>query len=148
MSEFKTWANLKPDTPFSHLFPDGRVPIVSPLPIIPREVGSPPCYLVSGSLLTDGQLRELAELLWQRWQPECESLEQAIDYIRQNALPLRTDWFTSFMSVDQGLMLSLVEMGEELKRSNSKPDDDSDLDPIGWIDGEPIYREAIDHDNA
>lgn len=109
MSDFKTWANLKPDTPFNHLFSDGRVPIRSPLPIIPREEGSPLCYMVPGSLLTEEQLRGLAELIWQQWQPECQSVEQAVEYIRGDALPLRVDWFSSFTSSDPGIFFTLID---------------------------------------
>lgn len=128
MPDFKTWANLKPETPFSQLFPDGRVPIRSILPIIPREEGAPRCYLVPGSQLTDEQIRGLAELIWRQWQPECETLEQAIAYIREDALPLRTDWFVGISSVDQGMMLGLAEFGEELADSDDDWEDWDDDD--------------------
>lgn len=168
MTTFKTWASLKPSTPFSHLFPDGRVPIRSIMPIIPGEAGNPPCYLVPGNQLTAEQICGLAQMLV-RTNPECKTLEQAIAYIRDDALPLRTDWFTGISSVDQGMMLSLAEFGEELR---SVADEDEAWDeweddenyviedefghvdrvmqvslnpqpekPIAWIDGEAVYRE-------
>ena len=90
-----SWGRLRPGTPFAHIFPDGRVPLKGPLPIIPREAGSPPCYLVPGRELSEVQIQALAEMLWQTWQPECESVEQAAEYIRSDALPLRQEWFDS-----------------------------------------------------
>jgi hypothetical protein len=90
-----SWGYLRPGTPFAHIFPDGRVPLKGPLPIIPREAGAPPCYLVPGRALTELQIAMLADLLWAVWQPECASPEQAADYIRSDALPLRQEWFSS-----------------------------------------------------
>jgi hypothetical protein len=49
-------------------------------------------------------------------QPDCESVDQAIEYIRSTGLPLKTDWFNGWGSTDQGLMLSLVELGEDLRQ--------------------------------
>lgn len=90
-----SWGHLKPDTPFAHIFPDGRVPLKGPLPIIPREGGAPPCYLIPGRELSEQQIQALAEMLWETWRPECESVEQAAAYIRGDALPLRAEWFSS-----------------------------------------------------
>jgi hypothetical protein len=90
-----SWGHLKPNTPFAHIFPDGRVPLRGPLPIIPREVGAPPCYLVPGRELTEAQIQALAEMLWQTWQPECTSIAEAATYIREDALPLRQEWFSN-----------------------------------------------------
>jgi hypothetical protein len=87
-----SWAYLKLNTPFSQLFPDLRVSIRSIVPCIPREIGSPPCYVVID--LEEWQVSGLAQILYERWQPECESLEQAAEYIR-GGLPLRCDWFDS-----------------------------------------------------
>lgn len=131
MSEFKTWATLKPETPINHLFFDGRVPILSPLPIIPREEGAPPCYLVPGELLTNEQIKGLAELVWQQWRPECE----AIAYIRKDGLLLRTDCFTGFTSIDQGMMMSLAEFGEEMKRTYEDEEyDNEENEDEDWDD--------------
>jgi len=88
-----SWGYLRRDTPFARVFPDGRVPLRAPLPITPREAGAPPCYLVPGRELTDEQVAMLAAMLWETWQPECESVEQAAAYIRADALPLRAEWF-------------------------------------------------------
>lgn len=131
--DFKTWASLKPGTPFNHLFPDGRVPIRSLLPITLRETGSPLCYMVPGSLLTEEQLRGLAELIWHQWQPECQSLEQAVEYIRKDALPLRTDWFDGVTCSDPGIFFTLIDGAgseeDEQEYLDSQDNwDDSDLD--------------------
>jgi len=88
-----SWGYLNPDTPFAHIFPDGRVPLRSPFPIVPREAGAPLCYLVPGRELTEAQITALAEMLWEMWRPECDSIDQAAAYIRDDALPLRQDWF-------------------------------------------------------
>ena len=87
------YAYLKPGSPFDHIFPGGRVPIRSPLQIVPRETGAPLCYLVPGDRLTEAQIAQLAALLFEQWRPECASVEEAAAYIRSDALPLRVDWF-------------------------------------------------------
>ena len=91
--KYRIWGHLKPDTPFAHIFPDGVVPLKGILPIIPREEGAPECYLVPGSELSDAQVEQLATMLWERWRPECSGPEQAAEYIRLDALPLRVTWF-------------------------------------------------------
>lgn len=107
----KTWATLKPNTPFNALFPDGRVPVVSPIPMQPRDESAPFCYLLDSAILTEAQIEGLAALLYPQWQPECESPEAAVAYIREG-LPIKTDWFSGFTSVDPKLMAALVDMGE------------------------------------
>lgn len=125
---YRTWATLKPETPFNHLFPDGRVPIRSPLSIIPREEGCPLCYLVPGNQLTDEQIHGLAEILHQTWSGEA-TLPELVEYIRQDALPLKTEWFDGFGSTDFGLMMSLAEMGREVRQASEPFDDNGDF---GW----------------
>lgn len=88
-----SWAYLKEDAPFNQFFPGGQVPIQSIVPIIPREVGAPPCYVVMGNQLADWQLRGLGEMLLNQWGGECKGLGEAIAYIR-NGLPLRCSWFS------------------------------------------------------
>lgn len=132
-STHKTWAKLKPDTPFNSLFPDGEIPIVSILPITPREVGAPLCYLIPGSQLTDQQIEGLARLLHTQWSQEA-TIEQLEDYIRSDALPLKTDWFSGVWTTDIGVVLSMAELGEEIRSSSEENTDlddywdDSDLD--------------------
>jgi hypothetical protein len=88
------WGFLKEDCPFQSILGNGRVPIRSIVPIVPRKRGCPICYIVLGEQLTDEQVHLLAELLYEMWQPECSSIEEAITYIRQG-LPLKTSWFRS-----------------------------------------------------
>lgn len=90
----KLWAlgHLNADTPFSSIFPDGSVPLKSILPIQPRDETAPACYVVDAEELTAGQVEALAAQIFQTWQPECTSVEQAIAYIHEG-LPIRCDWF-------------------------------------------------------
>ncbi|BAS59890.1 hypothetical protein NIES2135_20450 [Leptolyngbya boryana NIES-2135] len=108
--EFKTWATLSAKTPFNHLFPDRKVPIVSPIPIIPREEGMPFCYVVDAQFLTDEQIQGLAEMLYEQWKPESESVEETIVYIREG-LPLKCAWFSSFTTIDPKMMAMLTDVG-------------------------------------
>ena len=93
------WAYLKPESPFYSLFPEGRVIIRSIVPMIPREVGCPPCYVLKAESLSDRQIQELAWRVYDMWQPECESIDQAIEYVRQG-LPLKTSWFNGCSTDD------------------------------------------------
>ena len=105
----ETWGYLKPNSPFTHIFPEGSVPLVSLFPIIPREEGCPPCYLVKGRALTDAQVEALAQLLAQR-DPNTAGypLEELKAYIRQD-LPLKTEWFSGVGTSDVGVFFSLMD---------------------------------------
>lgn len=94
------WASLKRDSEFYNLFPNGRVQILSIVPVIPREEGCPPCYLVLGNRLTPQQLEQLAQLLQRWWPHECQSLEQAKEYILRENLPLKTSHFDNVSTDD------------------------------------------------
>ena len=89
-----TWGWLVPINPFAAVFPDGKVPLKSILPVIPRERTAPPCYLLDVAQISDAQIAALAALLWQQWQPECASAAEAEAYIRQEGLPIRVSWFS------------------------------------------------------
>lgn len=89
-----TYGHLKPNTPFSAVFPNSLVPLKSIEPLIPRDYGCPPCFDVDADRLTAEQIQQLAQMLYEQWQPECESIEQALDYIREPGLPLKCEWFT------------------------------------------------------
>lgn len=135
------WAYLKEDTPFSEIFPDRHVPIRSIFPIIPREQGSPPCYVVDSSFLSQMQIDALAEQLFYMWQPECSSLEEAKDYIMQG-LPLKTDWFNGASSSspvvlfglmdDEGVKSKREEELEELADLGEFAEAEYDLDFYGY----------------
>jgi hypothetical protein len=94
-----SWGTLKEDCPFAEIFPERRVEIRSIVPIIPREQGSPPCYVVKGEALSQEQLKKLANRLYEIWQPECESVGAAAEYILEG-LPLKTTHFSSVTTDD------------------------------------------------
>jgi hypothetical protein len=79
----------------------------------PRDDQSPACYLVDQRWLSDDQVQTLAAMLYQMWQPECESVEAAAAYIRDPGLPLRTSWFSTIVTQRIGLMLSMIDEREE-----------------------------------
>jgi hypothetical protein len=103
----KTIAYLKEDTPFNELFLDGKVPIISIFPIIPREEGCPPCYIVNANELTEQQINGLATKLLEYWPTECLSLDEAIAYVRKG-LPLKTEWFDGCSTSDPGIFFSMM----------------------------------------
>lgn len=88
-----SFAYLKQDSELRSIFPSGTVPIVSIVPAVPREEGAPLCYWVKGSELSEEQLHQLAELIFETWRPECESYDQALASVL-NDLPLRTTHFS------------------------------------------------------
>lgn len=106
----ETWGRLKVDTPFSHIFPDGSVPLVSIVSIIPREQGCPPCYLVKGQALTDEQVEQLALVLAER-DPNTEGypLEELKAYVRQD-LPLKTEWFSGVGTSDPAMLFGMLDL--------------------------------------
>lgn len=108
---YDTWGILRPDTPFAGLFADRRVPLRSVVAIIPREEGAPACYLVEGKLLDEQQLAWMGAAIYEMWKPECASVADAIAYIRDDALPLRVDWFESVGTCDYTQILALAKMG-------------------------------------
>lgn len=95
----KTWGNLMEDSPFREIFPDGKVPLRSCLPMIPRAPNEPSCYVVDPTFLSEEQVTNLAYKLYNMWQPECPSVAYAADYIR-GGLPLKCDHFSSVSSAD------------------------------------------------
>ncbi len=99
-----TWGYLIDTAPFLPVFPNGRVPLISIWPIIPREEGAPRCYLVNVAELSDDQVAHLAAMLLEMWRPECESVEQAAAYIREEGLPLRVSWFSTIGTTRMGLL--------------------------------------------
>lgn len=126
---FKTWATLKQETPFNRLFPDLKVPIVSPIPIIPREEGMPFCYVIDAQFLTDEQIQGLAEMLYEQWKPEAESIEATINYIREG-LPLKCEWFSSFTTIDQKMMAALDDLAEPISEYELDEECDCDYEDI------------------
>jgi hypothetical protein len=98
-----SWGVLLEGTPFASAFPDRRVPLRSPWPIVPREEGAPRCYIVEGRLLSEQQVSALAHSLLEQWGDECSGLDEAIAYVR-SGLPLRTTWFSVVGTSRMGLI--------------------------------------------
>lgn len=120
-----TWANLKTDTPFDQFFPDGKVPLLTVVPIRPRDENSPPCYLVDGSKLTAEQIDGLAEMLLPMWSPECASKEQAVAYIR-DGLPLKCEWFRGVVSTDPKVFMALMDDFTDHRRDEDDYEDEDE----------------------
>ena len=108
LTQCQSWASLKEETPFNEIFPTRQVPIISIFPIIPREVGSPSCYVVDAEFLTSDQIEQLAQRLFEMWRPECASFEQAKEYIARG-LPLKTDWFNGASSSSPAILFGLMD---------------------------------------
>ncbi|WP_160166350.1 hypothetical protein [Calothrix sp. PCC 7507] len=107
----ETWASLKPDADFNQInqiFPDGKVPIKSMVPIIPRDAENPPCYVVDANFLSSEQIQALAEGLYEMWQPECKSVQMAIDYIRRG-LPLKCEYFSGVTTTSQAALAMMLD---------------------------------------
>lgn len=102
-----TYGTLKDDTPFNQFFPDNQVPIVSLIPAVPT-LGAPQCYVIDPQYLTKQQITGLAELVYQNWNPECTSLEMAIQYV-ESGLPIKCEWFTGVTTTDLGEYMKLVD---------------------------------------
>lgn len=97
------WTTCKRESEFFEIFGNDQVPIRSMVPIVPREEGSPPCYVVLGKELGQAQVNALAERLLNYWSPECHSIEQARQYIL-DGLPLKTSHFNGCSSDDFFMM--------------------------------------------
>jgi hypothetical protein len=103
----KTWATLKPNTPFASVFADGQVPIVSIVPGQPGGIG-PLSYLVDPAFLSEEQIAALAEMLWESWYPKPANRDDAIGYIR-NGLPLNVNWFQGATTTDYRAAISVLD---------------------------------------
>lgn len=133
IQECQNWAYLKENTPFNDIFPNRLVPIRSIFPIIPREYGAPPCYVVEGRFLSDEQIDQLAQRLFELWRPECESLRVAKEYIG-GGLPLKTDWFNGAGTSSSAVLFGLMHdegfgpKEDEFEANGDDDDDDDDYD--------------------
>ena len=103
------WAYLSPDNFLWDVWPDGMVPISSPQAFIPREHGMPPCYEMDASRCSQSQLEILAANLYEKWKPECESVDQALAFIKGPGLPLQCTYFTGVMTSDLAALLELED---------------------------------------
>jgi hypothetical protein len=104
----ETWGFLKHNTPFAKIFPDGKVPLISIFPIIPREDGYPECYLLDAKNLSNLDVAMLAQMVMQSWSDECRDIGVAIAYVR-NGLPIRVDHFETVGSSSPALLFGLMD---------------------------------------
>lgn len=107
-NEIGTWATLKKTSPFFSIFPDPNVPIISILPIIPREHGAPRCYLINASKLTEDTLLEVARVFFGFWEHECNSIEEMLEYLRKN-FPLNVEHFSDCWTTDPAFLFGLMD---------------------------------------
>lgn len=99
-----SYAFCNPDSDLFPIFGDEAIPILSIVPIIPREHGAPPCYVILGRELSENVRHQLAMKLFEMWQPECESIEMASEYILEG-LPLKTTHFVGVGTDEQQQMI-------------------------------------------
>lgn len=118
MTEPKTIGHLNSDTPFNHIF-GNQVPIRSIIPIRPRDENAPLCYVVDAKHLSTEQIGQLAQMLYEMWQPECKSIAEAIAYI-QDGLPLNCEYFSSVSCSDPGFFFTLIDNGDPLLREDKE----------------------------
>lgn len=106
------YANLRPDTPFNHLFPDNKVPIAHPLPVKPSEE-APVCWQIDGRQLTEAQLQGLAELVLEK------TLTMSIDEIKakilSDGLPMNQEYFTGVTITDQKTIAVILDLTEDFR---------------------------------
>lgn len=132
-AQCQNWGYLKENTPFNEIFPDRSVPLRSIFPMIPREQGSPLCYIINADFLTQEQISSLAQQLFELWRPECQSLEQAKDYIR-HGLPIKTNWFNGAGTSSPAVLFGLMHE-EGFGRDKDEPEEDCE-DDEDWEDDE------------
>lgn len=131
MLDIQNYANLKPETPFNRLFPDGRVPVSHPLPIKPTDE-APVCWQIDGKQLTEGQLQGLAEMMSEKI-PEM-SLEDIKAEILSNGLPMNQAYFTGVSITDPKTIAALViDADYDYEQDIDEDDDWDDSDPYGEV---------------
>lgn len=122
----QSWAYLQKETPFNEIFLDRAVPIRSIFPIIPREEGSPPCYVIDARFLNPDQIDRLAQQLYEMWRDET-SLEEAKRYIIEMGLPLKTDWFNGAGTSSPAVLFGLMhDEGFGLKEDWDEDEDEDE----------------------
>lgn len=123
MSIYRTEARLKPETPFSDLFPEGSIPVRS---ILSTTTDQGEFYIVNDKQLIPNQLKGLAQMLLNNGQG-VPTLEDAIAYIQGEGLPIRTSCFSGVGTNNPGLFFSLMD-GPEEYCDCPQPDDFDDDD--------------------
>lgn len=106
MSNYNTVAHLTPGHEYLEIFPDGKVPVTSLL--FQKTAFCPePCYLIDGSLLSDFQVKQLAEHLLRRWPWLFVDREDAELYVR-DGFPLLSSYFEGTSTNDPDVLLSAL----------------------------------------
>lgn len=96
------WGTLTEDSKFREIWENGEVPLRHPFPFVPTA-DAPLCYLVDENRCTLEQVDALAEQIFVQWD-ECDSINEALAYIRHPGLPLATDHFTSIGTADSKML--------------------------------------------
>ena len=120
------WIYIKKECYLYQIFGDRPVKVDSLIPATPREEGAPPCYWVLSSDLSEPEILQLSILLYQRWRPECKSLADAEQYIREKNVPLAVS-NTSRCMTDEGANFPLTAAINLTVRGMEIQDDEADL---------------------
>lgn len=121
MSEFKVWAECRPEAPFAHLFPDGRVPLTHPIPSLSVSP-APLLYEVQVKALTATQLEGLAGQLVHVY-PDLQSQQAAAEAIEVDGLFIAAHWLQGITVEDSGMIHALLEPGEYMEDWEPHEDD-------------------------
>jgi hypothetical protein len=143
---YRTEARLKPETPFTSLFPEGSMPVRS---IVPIKTDQGTFYIVNAKQLMPEQIQGLGELLLKNGQgvprifrggsfprEHSLSMEEAIAYIHEG-LPVRTDWFDGAGTNNSRIFFSMMDSF----------DDEEDEDKYFWYGADEEDSNAIAQQN-
>lgn len=123
------WVYIKSDSYLYRVFGDRPIKVDSLIPATPREKGCPPCYWVLASDLSDTEMLQLSIMLYQQWQPECNSIADAEAYIREKNLPLAVINTKGCMTDEQQDLEAIAVARFAANRIGQQTDDDSDFEP-------------------
>ena len=106
MDKFETFGTLKEDTEAKllEIFPDRKVPLLSVHHVHPGNIDNPECFLVDAKQLSEDQTKNLAEMLFAKWQEaepltRIQNIETAFECVK-NGLPLQASHFQNRTTTD------------------------------------------------
>lgn len=109
--KISTCGFLKRESPLRELFPEGKVPLVTLVPMQPNP-SAPLCYLFDAKVLPEDRLHALAKRLFKQWQPEMQSVEEAVKYIREG-LPIACDHFSGAQTTDPRIAMNAMAYAKQ-----------------------------------